>query len=85
MANALRAFLEDPRRPSSTLRCHELQGFLFAVASAPDLVAPSEWMSAIFDDQEPEYESLNEARSVISELMALYDSTNPAVREHRPA
>jgi uncharacterized protein len=85
MANALRAFLEDRRRPSGTLRYHELQGFLFAVASAPELVTPSEWIPAIFDDQQPEYESVDEATTVMSELVAVYYAINAPVREHRPA
>jgi len=85
VAITLRAFLEDSRRPAGTLRYHELQGFLFAVASAPELVMPSEWIPAIFDDQKPEYESVDEATTVISELMALYNAINAAVREHRPA
>jgi hypothetical protein len=32
---SLEAFLADPARPTSTLRYHEAQGFLFAVASSP--------------------------------------------------
>jgi hypothetical protein len=43
-AQALKTFLEDPGRPAGTLKYHELQGFLFAVASASELVLPSEWM-----------------------------------------
>jgi hypothetical protein len=39
---ALAAFLADPERPVGTLTYHELQGFLFAVAAAPELVPPSE-------------------------------------------
>jgi len=38
---ALAAFLADPERPVGTLTYHELQGFLFAVAAAPELVPPS--------------------------------------------
>ena len=39
----LARFLADPARPAHTLRYHELQGFLFAVASAPEVIPPSEW------------------------------------------
>lgn len=79
MAIDLEAFLADPRRPAGTLTFHELQGFLFAVASAPELVAPSEWMPQIFGDQGAPYETLEEAQNVIVELMGLYNVINATV------
>jgi uncharacterized protein len=82
---ALRSFLEDPRQPAGTLAYHELQGFLFAIACAPELVTPSEWLPMVFDEQEPEYASLDEARTVIGELMELYNSVNAGVVEERAA
>lgn len=39
-------------RPAGTLTYHELQGFLFAVASAPELIRPTEWLPLIFNEQE---------------------------------
>src|SRR5580692_7343581 len=75
----LRSFLEHPGRPPGTLRYHELQGFLFTIASAPELVRPSEWLPIVFDDHEAGYASLDEAESVLGELMALYNSINEAV------
>ena len=77
--NALRSFLEHPGRPSGTLRYHELQGFLFALASAPELVPPSEWMPMIFGEHEAGYESLEEAKAVLGELMAVYNTINATV------
>lgn len=77
----LRSFLEHPARPAGTLRYHELQGFLFTVASAPELVRPSEWMTIVFGDREAGYDSLDEAEVVLGELMALYNSINEAVGE----
>jgi yecA family protein len=46
----LRSFLDHPARSAGTLRYHELQGFLFTIASAPDLVRPSEWMPIVFGE-----------------------------------
>ena len=85
MATTLRAFLEDSRRPAGTLRYHELQGFLFAVASSPELVEPSEWMPIVYGDVQPEYASIDEARVVIGELMALYNAVNSAIVTGRGA
>ncbi len=81
----LRAFLEDPARPDGTLSNHELQGFLFAVACAPELVPPSEWLPIVCNEQEPEYESLAQVEVVIAELMALYNEVNAGVFEGAPA
>ena len=76
---SLAAFLEDPARPAGTLSYHELQGFLFAVASAPELIRPSEWMPLVFGAAEAEYASLDEAQLVIGELMSLYNIVNAGV------
>ena len=84
MADVLRAFLADPRRPPGTLTYHELQGFLFAVACAPELAKPSEWLPIVFDGHDAGYGTLEEAREVLGELMALYNAVNAAVTD-RPA
>ena len=77
--STLQAFLEDPARPAGTLRYHELQGFLFTVASAPELILPSEWQPIIFADQEVEYASLDEAQEILGQITALYNAINAAV------
>lgn len=76
---ALTAFLSDPVRPAGTLSYHELQGFLFAVATAPELIVPSEWMPLVFADQDAGYRDVAEARIIIEELMALYNAVNAGV------
>lgn len=81
----LRAFLADPARPKGTLRYHELQGFLFALASAPDIVRPSEWMPEIFGGAEAEYASLEEMQVILGAVMALYNEINGAVFSGTPA
>ena len=79
--STLQAFLADPARPADTLRYHELQGFLFAVASAPELILPSEWQPIIFGDKEVEYASLDEALEILGQITALYNAINAAVRD----
>lgn len=81
--SGLQSFLENPARPPGTLQYHELQGFLFAVASAPELVPPSEWMPMVYGEHEALYESLSEARAMIGQLMALYNGINAAVGADR--
>ena len=77
----LTEFLASPERPEGTLTYHAVQGFLFAVACAPELIKPSEWLPAIFDDQEAQYASMEEAQSVLQALMALYNDVNAQVFE----
>ena len=77
---ALRAFLEHPSRPAGTLSYHELQGFLFTVVSAPELIPASEWLPIIFAGEDIDYASVEEAEGVIGQIMMLYNTTNRAVR-----
>ena len=82
-APALRAFLEQPARPADTLTYHEVQGFLFAVVSAPELVRPSEWLPLIFNEQEAGYTTVEEANTILAEIMTLYNDINTAILEER--
>jgi uncharacterized protein len=81
----LRSFLEDPARPAGTLRYHELQGFLFTIAAAPELVRPSEWMPIVFGNHDAGYESRGEAEAVLGELMVLYNAISGAVGQEGSA
>jgi uncharacterized protein len=80
---SLRAFLAQPARPAGTLTYHELQGFLFAVVSAPELVRPSEWLPLIFNEQEARYSTLKEANTILGQIMTLYNDINAAILEER--
>ena len=77
--STLRAFLEHPSRPAGTLRYHELQGFLFTVVSAPDLIQPSEWPPIIFAGEDVDYPSAEQAEAVIGQIMTLSNTINAAV------
>jgi len=61
-------FLGDASRPTETFTFHELQGFLFAIASSPDTVPTSEWLPMIGNDEE-----------IIGLVMHLYNEINLAV------
>jgi uncharacterized protein len=80
---ALLAFLEHPARPAGTLTYHELQGFLFAVVSAPELVQPSEWLPIIFNEHDAGYATLEEANAILDHIMALYNDINTTILEER--
>ena len=75
--DALRLFLESRDRPAGTLGLEELQGFLFAVVNAPDLVAAAEWMPAVFNGNAQSFTSA-EAAEIPATLMTLYASVDDA-------
>lgn len=81
----LAEFLEDPARPDGTLRFHELQGFLFAIASSPETIAPSEWLPMIGDDEGLNFADQDEAQKILRLVMALYNEVNTAVLERSNA
>jgi yecA family protein len=57
----------------------ELQGFLFAVAAAPDMVPPSNWIPVVLGEQEPAFDSGAQAQRLLGDLMALYNKLNSEV------
>jgi uncharacterized protein len=70
---ALKKFMERPGHPEGTLSYGEMQGFIFTVAFAPDMVMPSEWLPMIFGDADPPFNSEKEAETVMGGLMALFN------------
>ena len=81
-AQTLQSFLESPARGAGTLKYHELEGFLFAVACAPDLVPPSDWIPIVFGDREPAYENVEQAKEMLTQMLAVYNMVNTAVAQH---
>ena len=77
----LTRFLDDPLRPEGTLRFHEVQGFLFAVACSPELVPPSAWFPAISDEKDIGFEDEAEAQRIMGLIIGLYNGINDSVFE----
>lgn len=75
-ATLLRRFLAGPQRPKGTMTYPQLAGFVFSIACAPELVPPSEWLPMVFDDQDANYETRDEAREVLEAMMALFNACN---------
>jgi len=78
-------YLDSPERPDGTLRFHELQGFLFAIASSPETIVPSEWLPMIGNDEELNFADENEAQEILGLVMAVYNEVNTAVLERSNA
>lgn len=78
---SLKEFLDNPSRPDGTLRFHELQGLLFAIASSPETILPSEWLPLISNDEDIGFGDESEAQQVLNFIMTLYNEVNTAVLE----
>ncbi len=79
--SALKAFLCSSNRPNESLSFHELQGFLFAIASSPETIPQSEWMPVISNDEGLCFEDEREAQQVLNWIMTLYNEVNSSVLE----
>ena len=77
----LKKFLVSPHRPDGTLSFQELQGFLFAVASCPEMVRPSDWLPVISDDEDIGFKDQSEAQRILSLIMTLFNQVNTAVMD----
>ena len=75
---ALHALLEHPDRPAGTLTYAQLRGFLFAVAGAPELILPSEWMPEVLGGGTPEFENAEVAGTIHMALIEEYNAVNDA-------
>lgn len=79
----LKTFLARPDIAEHALTFRQLQGFLFALACAPELVPPSEWIPVVFGE-EPVFHDGDELDGVMGALMALYNGVNRGVLERGP-
>lgn len=77
----LRTFLINPQRPDATLCFNELQGFLFAVASSPEIVQPSDWLPVISNDEDIGFKDQYESQHILNLIMVLYNQVNSAALE----
>lgn len=65
--------LEKYGGKDSIINASELDGFLTAIVSGPDMIMPSEWLPAIWGDEEasPEWESEEEVTRFMSLVMIM--------------
>lgn len=63
----------------------EMVGFLFAVACAPELVRPTEWLPAVLGEEWEGFGNPDEVQHVLDLVTALYNRINLQVLERTPA
>ena len=70
---ALDQFLMSDSSPEDCMQLSDLDGFLTGIAIGPELVMPSEWLPAIWGGDEPVFESIEQAQTVIGTIMGRYN------------
>ena len=84
-ASRLAQFLSAPQRPEGTMSYCELAGFLFSVASSPEMVKLSEWLPLVFSESDAGFTTLDEGQEILTAIMGLYNHINNGVLEGEPA
>ena len=70
---ALETLLASPAYHGDAMSATELQALFCAIASGPSVIPPSVWMSVALGE-EPDYESLEQARAALDLVMRYYNS-----------
>ena len=71
--DVLDAFLMSGRAPENSIGLSDLDGFLTAIIVGPELIMPSEWLPTVWGDEEPTFDSSEEADRIHSVIMARYN------------
>lgn len=81
MNRELAAFLAAPERPAGTMNYAEMHGFLFAIACCPVTVEPTEWLTQIFNDEDAEFASEDEAEEILQGIANTYNEIYDELHE----
>ena len=68
---ALDEYLDSDGAPENRLGLSDLDGFLTSLVVGPGLIMPNEWLPVVWGHEKPEFESLDQANSVLSAIFAL--------------
>lgn len=69
-----KAFLASPAARASTLQPLELEGYLTGLVVVPDLVPPSIWISELWGEGEPVFDSNEQVQAALDSVMGHYNS-----------
>ncbi len=79
----LQKLLNDLPLKEEAFNIQALQGYLHAIAITPDVIVPSEWLPVIFGGEMPEYDTMQQAESMINAIMEGYNNYNALRMENR--
>ena len=69
-----KAFLASPDAPATAMSTLELEGYLTGLVVLPDLIPPSMWISGLWGDEEPVFDSSEQARATLDSVMEHYNA-----------
>lgn len=78
---ALEAFLLSERAPRTAMTVSGIDGLLTAVAIGPEPLMPSEWLPAIWGEEEPAFADAEEAQRINAHIMAHYNEIVTTIYE----
>ncbi|MCF6197938.1 MAG: UPF0149 family protein [Hyphomicrobiaceae bacterium] len=81
----LNHFLISDDAPENCMMLSELDGFLTAIAVGPELIMPSEWMPAIWRDEQPIYDDLDQAQQITGIITDRYNTILDTVSAREPS
>ncbi len=76
-------FLMSDAVAESGMMLSEVNGFLAGVIVCPEVIPPSEWLTLIWGDEDPVFESQDQAERIFGVLMAHYNDTIAQLDEDR--
>lgn len=77
----LEAFLDSEDVSEDALNISSLHGFLTALAVGPTLVPPSQWLPTVWGEEEPIFDSEEDAQRIFSLLLRFYNSIGETLRK----
>ena len=80
-AKLLQSFLDAPERHADSMGYAKAAGFLFAVACAPELVQPAQWLPIVIDPDNAVDISLDNKKAVTNSLMSLYNEATRQIQQ----
>lgn len=76
---ALDAYLLSDRSPPDCMDLSELDGFLAGVAAGPEEIQAEEWLPVVWDGEEPEFDSEDEANQIMGAILDRYSAITAAL------
>ena len=69
-----KAFLASSAASATTMRPVELEGYLTGLVVAPDLIPPSLWISGLWGEEEPVFDSTEQLQAALDSVMSHYNA-----------
>jgi len=69
-----KAFLASPAAPPMTMGALELEGYLTGLVVVPDLIPPSIWISGLWGEEEPVFDSDEQLQATLNSVMDHYNA-----------